>query len=132
MGKLFSYRSRPVHLGPYPLERLSRADGLPDVDALAPMRPAVFRRPDAPLSIVNAMGEYQAMLDAIREGLVKKERAVIPDDPETRANHLKSFGYFCDASMVGVAKKPPPPETQEEGSGGEPEAEGGSAVDTEA
>ena len=35
-------------------------------------------------------------------------------------------------AMVGVAKKPPPPETQEEGSGGEPEAEGGSAVDTEA
>ncbi len=52
------------------------------------------------------MGEYQAMLDAIREGLVKKERAVIPDDPETRANHLKSFGYFCDASMVGIAEIP--------------------------
>ncbi len=27
-----------------------------------------------------------------------------PDDPMERANHLKAFGYFSDASMVGVAE----------------------------
>ncbi|MDE2913069.1 MAG: reductive dehalogenase [Paracoccaceae bacterium] len=106
MKKLLSYRNRPVHLGPYPLERLNRTHGPPNLDGVEPMRPLTFRRPYAPRSIVNAMGEYQAMLDAIREGLVKTERALIPDDPSERSNHLKSFGYFCDASMVGAAGIP--------------------------
>ena len=44
----------------------------------------------------------QAMLDAIRDGLVNKARAEIPDDLQERSQHLKSFGYFCDASMVGI------------------------------
>ncbi len=65
-----------------------------------------FRRPDDPRSIVNAMQEYQAMLDATRDGLVKREMAEIPDDPTERANHLKAFGYYCDASMVGTCLIP--------------------------
>ncbi|MCG6857233.1 MAG: 2Fe-2S iron-sulfur cluster binding domain-containing protein, partial [Salaquimonas sp.] len=61
-----------------------------------------FHRPEKPESIVNAMGEFQAMMDAIRDGLVNKAMAAIPADPTERANHLKSFSYFSDASMVGV------------------------------
>ena len=57
-------------------------------------------------SIVNAMGEYQAMLDAIRDGLVNKAKAGCPDDPQERADHLKAFGYFSDASMVGTCLLP--------------------------
>ena len=41
------------------------------------------------------------MLDTIRDGLVNSARAEIPSDPE-RSRHLKSFGYFSDASMVGI------------------------------
>ncbi len=106
MGKLFSYRNRPVHLGPYPLERLLRrrpAQGLTD---LPPMQGLSFRRPDDPLSIVNAMQEYQAMLDATREGLVKPERAEIPEDRDERARHLKSFGYYLDSAQVGICEIP--------------------------
>ena len=65
-----------------------------------------FRRADDPASIVNAMQDYQAMLDATRDGMVKKETAEIPDDLQERANHLKSFGYFCDADMVGTCEIP--------------------------
>lgn len=104
--RLFSDKRRPVHLGPYPLERLARADTMPDLNAVPPTRQVSFRRPDAPLSIVNAMGEYQAMLDAIRDGLVNKARSGCPDDPVERANHLKAFGYFSDASMVGICALP--------------------------
>jgi len=106
LNKFFSYRNRPVHLGPYPLEKLSRTDVLPDTGRMTTMTPVAFRRPETPISIVNAMGEYQAMLDAIREGLVKRERAIIPEDPTTRSDHLKAFGYYCDASMVGIARIP--------------------------
>ncbi len=106
MGKLISYRNRPMHLGPYPLERLNRTDRAMGLDDLPPMQGLGFRRPDDPLSIVNAMQEYQAMLDATREGLVKRDRAVIPDDPTERANHLKAFGYYCDAAQVGICDIP--------------------------
>ena len=104
--KLRSYRNRAPHLGSYPLETLPRAEAATGLEALAPMPGLNFRRPDDPLSIVNAMQEYQAMLDATREGLVKRERGVIPSDPTERANHMKSFGYYCDASMVGICEIP--------------------------
>ncbi|MDX5383347.1 MAG: reductive dehalogenase [Rhodobacterales bacterium] len=104
--RFFSDRDRPVHLGPYPLERLARHDTPPDMAAVPPMPVLDFHRHDAPQSIVNAMGEYQAMLDAIRDGMVNRARAVIPDDPQDRANHLKAFGYFSDASMVGIGPVP--------------------------
>jgi len=103
--RFFSDKDRPVHLGPYPLERLARQDTA-DPSNVPPMPALSFRRSDAPHSIVNAMGEYQAMLDAIRDGLVNRARAVIPADPQTRANHLKAFGYFSDASMVGIGPVP--------------------------
>ncbi|WP_069300885.1 reductive dehalogenase [Neptunicoccus sediminis] len=102
MTKLFSYKDRPVHLGPYPLERLRRRADQPELRHLSPTPQVLFRDPD-PTSVINAMGEYQAMLDAIRDGMVKKEIASIPDDLQERANHLKAFGYYCDASMVGTS-----------------------------
>ncbi len=103
--RFFSDAKRPVHLGPYPLERLSRG-AMPDLEAVPPFEPLNFARPNMPTSIVNAMTEYQAMMDAIRDGLVNKARAGCPDDPSERANHLKAFGYFSDASMVGIGPVP--------------------------
>ena len=47
------------------------------------------------------MREHQAMLDAIRDGLVNKVRAQCPSDPQERANHLKSFAYFADTTVAG-------------------------------
>ncbi|MGX9356859.1 reductive dehalogenase [Roseobacteraceae bacterium S113] len=104
--KLFSDARRPTHLGPYPLERLARGP-MPDLDAVPPMSKLNFHRPEDPSSIINAMNEYQAMMDAIRDGLVNKAQADAPLDLEERANHLKGFGYFSDASMVGIGPVPP-------------------------
>ena len=103
--RFFSDKNRPVHLGPFPLERLARGP-MPDLATVPAYSPLDFRREDAPASIVNAMGEYQAMMDAIRDGLVNKSRAECPEDPQERSNHLKAFGYFSDASMVGVGPLP--------------------------
>ena len=106
MPKLRSYRNRPFHLGPFPLEKLRRQNtaahsDVPDMAAVS------FRRPKQLKSIVNAMQDYQAMLDATRDGMIKREIADIPDDLTERANHLKSFGYYCDASMVGTCEITP-------------------------
>jgi len=62
-----------------------------------------FHREDT-ANLANAMRRYQAMLDTIRDGLVKKERAEIPDDLEERSRNLKSFGYYQDASQVGICR----------------------------
>ena len=75
-----------------------------DLSAVPKFEPISFQRPDTPTSIVNAMADYQAMLDLVREGKVNAKKAGCPDDHQERANHLKAFGYFCDASMVGIAR----------------------------
>jgi hypothetical protein len=51
-----------------------------------PHVPLDFRRLDTPHSLVNAMGEYQAMMDVIRDGLVNPTPAAAPTDPQERAN----------------------------------------------
>ncbi len=106
MSRLFSSKNRPPHLGPYPVELLARSDTdtvLTDVPA---MKPLSFERADQPHSIVNAMREHQAMLDAIRSGLVNKAIAEAPTDLQARTEHLKSFGYFADAAVVGSCLLP--------------------------
>ncbi|QBX99993.1 reductive dehalogenase [Rhodophyticola sp. CCM32] len=103
--RFFSDAKRPVHLGPYPLERLSRG-AMPDLSGVPPFQPLDFTRPDMPASIINAMRDYQAMMDAIRDGLLNRAKSGCPDDPAERANHLKAFGYFSDASMVGIGPLP--------------------------
>jgi reductive dehalogenase len=101
--KLFSYRDRPVHLGPFPLEALARSGEVPDLSALLPMRPLAFSPPD-PLSLAHAMARFMAMFDTVRDGAVTHGAAEIPDDPAARSNHLKAAGYYFDAAMMGVAR----------------------------
>lgn len=93
-------------MGPYPTERLARLAQVPDVSSVPPAPHLSFDRPSDPRSIVNAMREHQAMLDAIRDGLINKAVAGAPDDPQVRADHLKAFGYFADAALVGTCLLP--------------------------
>ncbi len=103
--RFFSDKNRPVHMGPYPLERLARAEQ-PDLSNVPGFKPLSFVRADEPLNLVNAMDEYQAMMDAIRDGFTNKTRSSIPEEPLARAEHLKSFCYFQDAAMVGICELP--------------------------
>lgn len=100
-AKLVSGARRPVHLGPYRLERLLRGRARPEGPVPRIAAP-VFRRPEAPAFIGNAMADYQALMDALRDGQINAARADCPTDPDERSQHLKAFGYFCDASLVGV------------------------------
>lgn len=104
--QIFSNTKRPVHMGKYPLERLARTKVAPDLSQIPAMKPLTFDRPDTPQSIVNAMRDYQAMLDTIRDGMVAKVPSECPTDPIERAEHIKAFGYFSDASMVGICHLP--------------------------
>ena len=103
--RLFSYRDRPVHLGPYPLERLRRTDAAPDDSGLPPMQALPFANDD-PESLLHAMARYMAMFDLVRDGAVNPKEGEIPADPTERAQHLKAAGYYFDASMMGVCALP--------------------------
>ena len=104
--RFFSTKDRPFHMGPYPLERLKRAEEMPDLSAVPTTTQLDFRALDTPHSLVNAMGEYQAMMDAVREGVVNPTPATAPSDLQERSNHIKAFGYFQDTSMIGVCGLP--------------------------
>ena len=103
--RLFSYKNRPVHLGPYPLERLTRQRTMPDLQAVPHSQALSYDLAD-PLSIAHAMKRYVAMFDVVREGAVAAQPAEIPACPLQRAQHLKAAGYYFDASMMGVAALP--------------------------
>lgn len=104
--RFFSTKDRPFHLGPFPLERLARVSDAPDLNMVPPALTLDFHDLDTPHSIVNAMGEYQAMMDVIRDGIVNPVLGEAPTDPTERARHMKSFGYFQDASMMAVCRLP--------------------------
>lgn len=104
--RIFSDKNRPAHLGSYPVERLVRQHNLPELSLCPPYKQLVFNDPESPYSIINAMDEHQAMLDAIRGGLVNKVKAQCPQDPGERAKHLKAFAYFADAAAVGICQLP--------------------------
>ncbi|NNL18869.1 MAG: reductive dehalogenase [Boseongicola sp.] len=78
---------------------------MPDLAGI-PEDVAVTFAHDTPHSLVNAMSDYQAMMDAIRDGLVNKAQSEIPEDLSERSQHLKAFCYFNDASMAGVGTIP--------------------------
>ena len=102
MVKLFSDKKRPVHMGRFPTERLARIHYIPDLSKLTPWPNLSFQRPKGSTSIVPAMAEFQAMMDAVRDGSVNSVPSEIPNDIRERANHLKAFAYFNDMSVVGI------------------------------
>jgi len=101
--KLFSYKDRPVHLGPFPLETLSRTDAAPDLASVPVMQCLYFSR-HAPNSIAHAIKRYMTILDIGRATPLMHEPADVPADLQERTNHLKGAGYYFDASMIGACE----------------------------
>ena len=106
MARIFSYKDRLFHLGPYPQERLSRTSSEVTLDQIPPMSALSFDDPD-PLSLSHAMHRYITMYDVIRDGHVGAIAAQIPKDLTERNHHLKGAGYYFDASQVAVCKMRP-------------------------
>ena len=102
--KLFSYKNRPVHLGPFPAERLKRTSRPSGPATAAVRRPK--RNGATPGGISAAALEYLRFFESFRDGEVAPAQAPIPGDTEALANELKAAAYFMDASQVGVCEVP--------------------------
>ena len=101
--RLFSHRRRPVHLGPFPLERLPRA--------AAPVGPVTGAQPADPHSrgdacVANSMPEYQALFARFLDGKAAPAKAPVPDDPVVRADNLKAAAYFLDVAQAATCEIP--------------------------
>jgi hypothetical protein len=104
--KLFSNRRRPVHLGPYPLERLKRVP--------LPPRDDGAERPPRPLPhtasgdgrIAASIDLYLRLFEQFRDGAVSEQKAPIELDPSAIAADLKAGGYFLDATMMACCEVP--------------------------
>jgi len=105
-NRFFSSKDRPVHMGPYPTELLARIEQFPELSNIPKASQLTYNNSAHKASIINAMREHQAMMDAIRDGLINKAIADAPTNLVERANHLKSFGYFSDAAVVGTCLLP--------------------------
>ncbi|WP_050523144.1 4Fe-4S dicluster domain-containing protein [Pseudorhodobacter wandonensis] len=99
--RVFSIKDRPVHLGPFPLERLARQTSV-DLTGLPTPQPLIFQHPD-PENLTNAMARFMGMFDTVRDGALSHGPAEIPASAEARTEHLKAASYYFDASMVGIA-----------------------------
>jgi len=125
-----------MHLGPYPLEKIKRVDQpttliIEDEIQRVPKRADGFERArigdfgDRQKSARERSGGARAMGNtkpaplngAIRDTLLQlanhqdgeaaTEKAPIPDDPEIRAQNIKSLCYFLKADQVGICEAKP-------------------------
>jgi reductive dehalogenase len=132
--RIFSHKNRPVHLGPFPLERLERSDVVPEFHPSTPQSTIDFEDQDNPDSLANAMRDYVDLFDRMRLGDANPNVAPLPDDLQERADHLKAACYYLDASMAGTCEIPKaaildkPIENELLGKGMERDYESGSAV----
>ena len=106
MTRIFSHKNRPVHLGSFPLERLSRRPDPTPFRRDTPVAEMPIEDPGNVDSLANGMREYINVMDRMRTGPVAPSQAPIPSNPEERANHLKAACYYMDASMAGTCRIP--------------------------
>ncbi|SEB64764.1 reductive dehalogenase [Nitratireductor aquibiodomus] len=102
--RLFSHSQRPVHLGPYPSEKLGRMREAPDLSRVKGNGTLRESFDNDPLHLGKTVSDYMCALDAVRDGDHNPSRAEIPDSPRERAQHMKAAGYFLDSALVGICR----------------------------
>ena len=103
--KLFSNKRRPVHLGPYPLERLERTAAVPGMSTEHKLRP-VRKHSEQSLRFADVADAYLDLLDQWQDGPLAKEKAPIAENALDLTQQMKAASYFMDASMVGACEIP--------------------------
>jgi ferredoxin len=98
---------RPYHLGGFPLEILPRDD---DVIAEEGARPPIlspgYNKPaDGPLA--QSLRGYLDIFIATAMKQPAAAKAPVPDDLHRRMVDVKGYGYFMNASQVGICRIPP-------------------------
>ena len=100
----FANKSRPYHLGPFPLERLRREPAILRDEAA---RLPVERRVAGPAldgEFAAALDRYRQIFHALREHGQAPAKAPVPEDLARRMVDIKGAGYFLNASQVAICE----------------------------
>ena len=97
---------RPYHLGTYPLETLRRDESVVAVEAARPPVAAPAHAGDADGPLASALRHYLQIFIDNSGGEPAARRAPVADDPHRRMIDVKGYGYFMNASQVGVCRIP--------------------------
>lgn len=108
--KLFTNRRRPYTFGPYPLEKVPRADAVPPTGTpplpRAPRERSQMERGEAPApaphSVAASIAPYLAFLRELRDGDTAPLPGGLYFTPGQLSDNLKGSAYFLDAAMVGI------------------------------
>lgn len=111
---MFGYqrKSRPVELGPYPLERLKRdATVIARESARPPQSKADYvlspKAEPQQKPLLGGVQKYLEVFAALRDVHPFAQKAPVPEDLVRRARDLKGAGYFLDASQMATCELPP-------------------------
>lgn len=103
--RIFSNRDRPVPLGAFPLERLSREPLLPHVLLEAKLAEPAWA-PAAENLLAKHCERYAEMYAPYAVGDPFPELAPYTQDLGERASDVKGLAYFFDATLVGTCSIP--------------------------
>jgi ferredoxin len=97
---------RAYHLGAYPLETLPRDDGIIALEAARPPIAAPKYQSPAKGPLARSLRAYLDIFIETAMGPPAVARAPVPDDPYRRMVDVKGYGYFMNASQVGICRIP--------------------------
>jgi ferredoxin len=104
--RIFSNRSRPVHLGRFPLERLDRAPLSEAAVRTLRALPVASGISEEANVLARICREYCTIYERFRTGAAAAEKAPYVQEPAERAKELKSLAFFFDATMVATCAVP--------------------------
>ena len=98
----FSNKSRPYHLGPYPLERLSRDRSVleREIEGSRNSRPPLDKSNTEGFG--DSISNYHEIFHGLRDDDPVAAKAPVPEDLQRRMIDIKGSAYFLNASQVGV------------------------------
>ena len=102
----FSNKSRPYHLGPYPLERIARDPGVRrrEIELPRVARPVNGSGNGNGSNFADAVEKYHQIFQSLRAEDIAEGEAPVPDDLARRAIDIKGSAYFLNASQVGITE----------------------------
>ena len=100
----FSNKSRPYHLGPYPLERIARDPALVQHENEQEKAERKAKRELPVTTFAAAVDKYHDVFHSLRADDPAPARAPVPDDLGRRAIDIKGAAYFLNASQVGICE----------------------------
>ncbi len=100
----FANKSRPYHLGTYPLERIARDPAILERETAMPVVARPGNGKQAAAGFGEAVEKYHQIFHALRDSEPAPAKAPVPDDLERRMIDVKGAGYFLNASQIGICE----------------------------